>query len=179
MVKVAILDDYADFALKAADWSVLPPDTQTETFREHVADIDALASRLKGCEVVSIMRERTAFPRALLEQLPDLKLLVTTGARNASIDMQAATDLGILVCGTGGLGYPTAELTWGIILVHAAIHPQGSSSLEGRTLAVHRGHRRQWQGVGCAGIGALGFAGGRRRQRLRHGGSGLEPEPYP
>ena len=156
MVKVAILDDYADFALKAADWSVLPPDTQTETFREHVADIDALASRLKGCEVVSIMRERTAFPRALLEQLPDLKLLVTTGARNASIDMQAATDLGILVCGTGGLGYPTAELTWGIILSMLRYIPKEEAALRAGRWQSTVGIGVNGKVLGVLGLGRLG-----------------------
>ena len=180
MVKVAILDDYADFALKAADWSAAPPTIRRPRPSPSTsADIDALASRLKGCEVVSIMRERTAFPRALLEQLPDLKLLVTTGARNASIDMQAATDLGILVCGTGGLGYPTAELTWGIILSMLRYIPKEEAALRAGRWQSDRRHRRQWQGAGCAGIGAFGFAGRRRRQRLRHGGSGLEPEPHP
>ena len=156
MVKVAILDDYPGVALQAADWTALPADTETETFREHIADVSELASRLQGCQVVSIMRERTAFPRALLEQLPDLKLLVTTGARNASIDMQAATDLGILVCGTGGLGYPTAELTWGIILSMLRHIPKEEAALRAGRWQSTVGIGVNGKVLGVLGLGRLG-----------------------
>ncbi len=156
MVKVAILDDYANFALQAADWSALPAGTETVPLHEHVSDIRQLASRLQGCEVVSIMRERTAFPRTLLEQLPDLKLLVTTGARNASIDVQAATDLGILVCGTGGLGYPTAELTWGIILSMLRYIPEEQTALRAGRWQSTVGVGVNGKVLGVLGLGRLG-----------------------
>ena len=156
MVKVAILDDYANFALQAADWSALPDGTETVPFHEHVSDISELASRLQGCDVVSAMRERTPFPRALLEQLPDLKLLVTTGARNASIDVQAATDLGILVCGTGGLGYPTAELTWGIILSMLRYIPEEQTALRAGRWQSTVGVGVNGKVLGVLGLGRLG-----------------------
>ena len=99
-----------------ADWGGLPADTEIQVFRDHLAETDALAGRLEGFDVVALMRERTPIGLELFQRLPVLRLLVTTGMRNASIDLDAATDHGVLVCGTGGLGYPTAELTWGLIL---------------------------------------------------------------
>jgi lactate dehydrogenase-like 2-hydroxyacid dehydrogenase len=111
MTRVAILDDYQDVALGLADWKTLPAGTEVVAFREHLHELDAVAKRLADFDVVVAMRERTAFPRPLLEKLPKLRLLVTTGMRNASIDMQAAADRGVTVCGTSGLPYPTAELT--------------------------------------------------------------------
>jgi len=85
MTRVAILDDYQSVAERMADWATLPAGTKVEVFQDHLADLDALAARLADFEVVVAMRERTPFPRALLERLPRLKLLVTTGMRNASI----------------------------------------------------------------------------------------------
>ena len=96
-VRVAVLDDYQDVAFKMTDWSVLPADVQVQVFRDHLADHQEVAQRLRGFEVVMAMRERTPFPRRLLEELPQLKLLITTGMRNASIDVEAARDLGITV----------------------------------------------------------------------------------
>ncbi len=116
MPRVALLDDYQDVATSMADWGSLPSGVAVTAFRDHLADPTDVARRLAGFDIVVAMRERTPFQRGLLEALPDLRLLVTTGMRNASIDIEAAADLGIAVCGTGGLGYPTAELTWGLIL---------------------------------------------------------------
>src|SRR5215468_6801850 len=103
-IRVAVLDDYQNVALEMTDWSVLPSDVQVQVFHDHLADQNALAQRLRGFEVVMAMRERTPFPRRLLAELPQLKLLITTGMRNASIDVDAAHDLGITVCGTRGQG---------------------------------------------------------------------------
>jgi phosphoglycerate dehydrogenase-like enzyme len=120
MVRVAALDDYQGVALAMADWSVLSPECQVQVFRDHLTEIDALVERLRGFEIVTCMRERTPFGRHLLEKLPNLRLLVTTGMRNAAIDLKAATELGIIVCGTaGGPDAPPAELTWGLILALA------------------------------------------------------------
>ncbi|MCH7605705.1 MAG: D-2-hydroxyacid dehydrogenase family protein [Chloroflexi bacterium] len=99
-----------------ADWSSLPDGTEIEYFRDHIADEDALVERLKGFQVVMGMRERTAFPRSVLTKLPELRLLVTTGGRNAGFDEAAATELGIVLCGSGGAGEGPTELTWGLIL---------------------------------------------------------------
>jgi phosphoglycerate dehydrogenase-like enzyme len=115
-VRVAVLDDYQDVARHMADWGSLPEEIQVSYFHDHVADEDRLVARLDGFAIVVAMRERTPFPRSLLARLPGLRLLVTTGMRNAAIDLQAANDLGIAVAGTGGIGTHTAELTWALIL---------------------------------------------------------------
>src|SRR6266508_2328795 len=117
MVRVAILDDYQQKALEAADWSLLPKDTEITAFTDHLFDEAAIAQRLKDFDVVIGMRERTPFRRSLLEKLPNLRLLMTTGMGNASYDFDAATELGIPVAGTAMAPGPiTAELTWGLIL---------------------------------------------------------------
>lgn len=116
MLRIALLDDYQGVALVAADWASLAADARVEAFRDHVTDEAALAERLRPFDVVMALRERTPFPRAVLEQLPNLKLLATAGMRNAAVDLRAATELGILVCGTGGSARATMELTWGLIL---------------------------------------------------------------
>jgi phosphoglycerate dehydrogenase-like enzyme len=118
-LRIAVLDDYQDVARESADFGTLPPGSELAIFRDHLRDEAALAERLSGFEVVVAMRERTPFPRSLLERLPKLRLLITTGSRNASIDVAAARALGITVSGTGGLAQPTAELTWGLILALA------------------------------------------------------------
>ena len=115
-MKVAVLDDYQDVALSMADWSALPEGWEPVVFRDHLADEGALVERLRGFDAVIGMRERTAFPRSVLNGLPDLRLLITTGGRNASFDVEAATELGIVVCGTGGAGEGPTELTWGLII---------------------------------------------------------------
>ncbi len=113
---VAVLDDYQGIAVRMADWTSLPKGTEVQFFLDHLADEDGLAERLAEFDVVAGMRERTPFPRSLLNRLPNLRLLVTTGRRNASFDTQAATELGIVVCGTGGAGEGPTELTWGLII---------------------------------------------------------------
>ena len=113
MTRVVILDDYQRVARRMADWASLPAGTEVVVFSDHLKALGEVAARLADFDAVVAMRERTAFPRALLEKLPRLKLLITTGMRNASIDVAAAVERGVVVCGTQGLGYPTAELTWG------------------------------------------------------------------
>ena len=113
---MAILDDYQRVALSVGPWESLGDAVAVTAFDDHVADDDTLIERLAPFEIVVAMRERTPFPRARLERLPGLKLLVTTGRANASIDMEAARELGIVVAGTGSLVTPTAELTWALIL---------------------------------------------------------------
>jgi len=114
--RVAVLDDYQGVALASADWASLGSDVAVQEFSDHLADRDRLAERLAGFTVVVAMRERTPFPRDLLARLPDLRLLVTTGMKNASIDVPAAAELGITVCGTPLAGGSTVELTWALIM---------------------------------------------------------------
>ena len=115
-VRVAVLDDYQAIALTSGPWASLGDAVQVEAFTDHVADDAGLAARLAPYEVVVAMRERTPFTAARLAALPNLRLLVTTGMANASIDLAAARERGIVVCGTGSLLSPTAELAWGLIL---------------------------------------------------------------
>lgn len=155
-MRVAILDDYQDVALASADWAALPAGTEVVAFRDHLTDEAAIAERLRGFECVVAMRERTPFPRTLLQRLPNLRLLVTTGGRNASFDMNAASEQGIVVCGTGGVGTPTAELTWGLLLGLARQIPAEDRAVrEGRwqtTLGVGMAGRT----LGIVGLGNLG-----------------------
>ena len=115
-IKVAVLDDCQEVSLRYGAWEVLGDAVNVTVFSDHVADAEALVDRLVGFSVVVAMRERTAFPRRMFERLPGLRLLVTTGMANAAIDLAAARDHGVVVSGTGGLGLPTAELTWALIL---------------------------------------------------------------
>jgi phosphoglycerate dehydrogenase-like enzyme len=114
-VRCVILDDYQGVALSATDWSGLGG-VAVSVVREHLADGDAVVAALEGAAIVVVMRERTPLPRAVLEQLPDLRLVVTSGLRNASIDLAACADLAITVCGTASSSTPPVELTWALIL---------------------------------------------------------------
>lgn len=151
-MRVAILDDYQNVALKLADWASLKPRAEVQAFADHIDDPDALARRLQPFGCVVAMRERTPFPRALLERLPNLKLLITAGRYNKSIDVDAATARGVQVCGTEMLPYPTAELTWGLILglVRHIAREQA---------AIHHGRWQTTLGVGLKGkvLGVLGL----------------------
>jgi phosphoglycerate dehydrogenase-like enzyme len=115
-MRVAVLDDYQGAARRLGPWASLGADAEVDFFGDHLAEDDALIGRLLPYDVVVATRERTPFGRARLERLPNLRLLVTTGMANASIDLDAAAELGIVVSGTGSLQTPTAELTWGLII---------------------------------------------------------------
>ncbi|MDN3354506.1 D-2-hydroxyacid dehydrogenase family protein [Actinomadura sp. DC4] len=116
MVRVAVLDDYQGVAAEMADWTGRLPGAEVRFFTSHIADPDALVAELAPYEVIVAMRERTPFPAEVLARLPRLRLLVTTGMRNASIALDAARDRGIVVSGTRGLPGGTSELTWALIL---------------------------------------------------------------
>jgi phosphoglycerate dehydrogenase-like enzyme len=115
-MRVAILDDYQQVSLASTDWSGVRSLGQIDVFAEHISRTEALVSALEPYDVIVAMRERTPFDADRLGQLPRLRLLVTTGMGNAAIDIAAAADRGVTVCGTAGTGSPTAELTWGLIL---------------------------------------------------------------
>lgn len=115
-VRVAVLDDYQGVAAAYADWAERLPEAEVEYVRDHVADPDRLVELLAPFDVVVVMRERTPLPQAVLERLPSLRLLVTTGMRNASIDLAAARERGVVVSGTRAHPWSTAELTWALIL---------------------------------------------------------------
>lgn len=117
-MRVVVTDDWERTALESADWSVLGDGVTVEAVTEHLA-ADELVERLRGAQVVVVMRERTRWDAALLARLPDLRLLVTTGAGNAAVDMAACEANGVTVCGTGSHPGGTAELTWALILAAA------------------------------------------------------------
>src|SRR5215470_17330662 len=116
MPRCAILDDYQNVALTVTDWSKVKGDLDIKVFNEHLGGPDNVVKALQGCEIVVAMRERTGFPRAVIEKLPDLKLLISTGMRNASIDVAAAKERGVTVCGTGAVGSPTSGIAIGLML---------------------------------------------------------------
>ena len=115
-LRCAILDDYQNVALSMADWSKVADDIEITVFNEHLGSADKVIAALQGFAIVCAMRERTAFPRVVIEALPDLKLLVTTGMRNASIDLEAAKARGVVVCGTPSFGNATAAIATGLML---------------------------------------------------------------
>jgi len=157
MRKVAILDDYQGVALQMADWSVLAPECRVEVFRDHLSDLAAVADRLRDFEIVTCMRERTPFGRDLLARLPNLRLLVTTGMRNAAIDLQAATDRGVMVCGTaGGPESPPAELTWGLILALVRHIPREDAATRAGRWGTTVGMSLANRVLGVLGLGRLG-----------------------
>jgi len=119
MYTCAVIDDYQNVAAGMADWSKLAGQVDVSFFHDRLPTRELLIDRLEGFDIIAIMRERTPFDRALLEQLPKLKLLVTTGLRNASIDVAAANARGVTVSGTASLEGPAAELTWALIMALA------------------------------------------------------------
>ncbi len=154
-MRCVILDDYQDVATSYADWSVLP-DVTVEALRDHLAD-DALVDALAGTEIVVAMRERTPFTAELLDRLPDLRLLVTTGMRNASIDLEACREHGVMVCGTGSVSGHTAELTWALILgLLRGIVPEATSLRTGGPWQSTVGLDLAGSTLGLVGLGKIG-----------------------
>lgn len=115
-MKCTILDDYQNVATKVADWSMLDSKVQVKNLQEHYSDPEALIDEIIDQDILVVMRERTIFNAALLSRLPNLKLIVTSGMRNASIDLDYANENGITVCGTNSLSEPAIELTWALLL---------------------------------------------------------------
>ncbi|HEU5017727.1 MAG TPA: D-2-hydroxyacid dehydrogenase family protein, partial [Pseudolabrys sp.] len=115
-MRAAILDDYQNVAMKFADWSSITKDVDVQVFKKHLGGPEAVIKTLQGFAIINMMRERTPFPRQVIEALPDLKLLITTGARNNSIDLKACAERGVTVCGTGAVGSPTTGIAFGLML---------------------------------------------------------------
>jgi len=152
-MRIAILDDYQNVALELADWSGL----ETTVFSDHIDDEAALAARLAPFEAICLMRERTGFPRSLIEKLPNLRLLVTAGMYNAAIDLDAARDHGIVVSGTGApAAQGTAELTLAMILALARGLTGEAQSLRDGGWQRRLGRNIAGQTLGIVGLGKLG-----------------------
>jgi phosphoglycerate dehydrogenase-like enzyme len=164
-MRVSILDDYQGVALGMADWSaVTSRGIEIAVERFPFADEDDVVRSLADSEIVCAMRERTAFPKHVLDRLPKLKLLMTTGMRNASIDVEAAKAKGVTVCGTGGPGggnEDTAELAWGLILGAARRIAEDHALMRQGGWQTRVGHRLAGKTIGLLGLGRLGSAVGR------------------
>ncbi len=155
--RCAVLDDYQNVALKMADWSRVTGDADVTVFNERLGDEAAVARALQGFGIVCLMRERTPFPRSLIEKLPDLKLIVTTGLKNASIDVAAAKERGILVCGTEGAKHPTAELAIGLMIDLARhISEENARMKAGEAWQASIGADLFGHTLGIVGLGNLG-----------------------
>lgn len=176
---VAILDDYQAVAEQMADWSQLPSGINVQFFHDHIADEDQLVERLKNFQVVMGMRERTPFPHSVLERLPELRLLVTAGMGNAVFDIPSATELGIVVSGTGGVGEGPTELTWGLILALVRRIPQEDRLTREGHWGTTVGFGLKEKNLGLAGVGTYRLLGGQSGHRLRHEHHRLEPKSYP
>lgn len=155
-MRVAVIDDFLKIALKTADWSAVQTKAEVAVFTDHLADPDKLVERLKPFEIVAVMRERTAFPRTVLEKLPNLKFLATTGRANRSLDMAAATERGVIVSGTESLGNSTCELAWGLILAVARNIPANDADLRRGGWQLGTGMALQGKTLGILGLGKIG-----------------------
>lgn len=156
MATVTVLDDYQAVALASADWSPVQAVHTVEVITEHIADVAALVRRLEHSEIVVAMRERTRFPAEVLAQLPNLRLLITTGMVNASIDVDAAAQRGIVVCGTGGSGNAMPELTIGMMIALTRNFAQEDAAVRAGGWQHTIGPGLQGTTLGIVGLGRLG-----------------------
>jgi phosphoglycerate dehydrogenase-like enzyme len=154
--RIAVLDDYQRIALGIAPWADLGGEVEVTAFSDHLDDDEEVVERLAPFDIVVAMRERTPFPRSRLERLPALRLLVTTGMGNAAIGVEAARELGITVCGTGGLPSHTAELTWGLILALTRSIPAEDRQVRDGGWQHTIGPELAGRTLGIAGLGRLG-----------------------
>ena len=155
-MKFTVLDDYGKVAEKMVDWSELPEAIELQVFTDHLADEDQLEARLKDFQIIMGMRERTPFPRSLLARLPELRLLITTGDHNASFDLEAATELGIVVGGTGAAGEGPTELTWALILGLLRHLPQEDRRTRQGSWGTTVGAELKGRTLGLLGLGHIG-----------------------
>jgi phosphoglycerate dehydrogenase-like enzyme len=157
MVRAAILDDYQNVAMKFADWSGISKDVEIKVFNAPLDGPDAVIKALQGFAIVVGMRERTPFPRKVIEALPDLKLLITTGARNNSFDVKACVERGVTVCGTGAAGSPTTGIAFGLMLeLTRRIGFENARLKAGEPWQVTIGRDLEGLTLGILGLGKLG-----------------------
>lgn len=155
-VRVAVLDDYQGVARSCADWSVLDGRAEITVYRDHLDDADAVVARLLPFDVVCVMRERTPLPAAIIARLPNLKLICSTAARNASIDVAAAAARGIPVCNTGYSSHGAAELTWALLLAAARHVPAEAASVRAGGWQTALGGDLRGHTLGLVGLGRIG-----------------------
>jgi len=165
-MRVAILDDYQNAALAAADWKSLGPDVQVRVFNRHIKGEAAVAKALRPFDVVVGMRERTPFPKSLIGKLPNLKLLVTTGMRNLSFDLKAAKARGVVVSGTQMLGFPAAEHAAALILALFKKIPAEDRTMKRGGWQAGPSEGMKGKTLGILGLGKLGARVARVGQAL-------------
>src|SRR5258706_15001869 len=156
--RIAVLDDYQDVALSLADWSVLDAQATVTVFNDHLADPAAVVERLQPFDIVCVMRKRTPMTRTIIERLPKLRMIASTGTRNASIDLKAAEERGVQVVHTGYTSAPTIELTWALILGSARNLVAESTSLRGGGWQRSVGDDLAGRTLGVLGLGDVGGA---------------------
>ena len=156
--RIAVLDDYQRAALSLADWSALEARATFTVFNDHLADSDAVVERLRPFDVVCVMRERTPMTRTIIERLPNLRMIASTGSRNASIDLKAAEERGVQVVHTGYTSAPTIELTWALILGSARNLVAENTSLRGGGWQQSVGDDMAGRTLGILGLGNVGGA---------------------
>ncbi len=155
-MRLAVLDDYEDVALRLADWGSLRGALEIDVYCDHLTERDELIARLLPYDILIIMRERTPFPRSLIQQLPNLRLLVTTSAKNRSIDLAACHDREIVVCGTESSKDAAVELTWGLILSLLRRIPQHDRAVRNGVWGVGIGLGIEGKVLGVLGLGKKG-----------------------
>ena len=155
-MKIAILDDYQNVALRMADWSPVARRAEIAVFNDHVADPNALVERLLPFDVICVMRERTPLSREVIERLPRLKLIASTGSRNASIDVAAAEERGIRITATGYRSTPTIEMTWALILASERHIVQENNSVRAGGWQTSIGRELDGKVLGVLGLGNIG-----------------------
>jgi phosphoglycerate dehydrogenase-like enzyme len=155
-MRVAILDDYQGVALQLADWSRVRHSAEITVFNDHIADPSAVVERLRPFDVICVMRERTPLPREILQQLPALKLIASTGLRNASIDIKAAAALGIAVTATGYDSTATVEFSWSLIMASMRGIDREAASVRAGGWQVGLGSNLRGKSLGVVGLGNIG-----------------------
>lgn len=155
-VQIAVIDDWQDVARDVVDWSVLDSLGEVAFEHDYPADNATLAERLGRYQVICVMRERTRFDEDLLKRLPNLKLLVTGGMRNAALDMQAAAKLGIKVCGTDSYKHAAPELTWALIMAATRNLVNEANSLRAGRWQQGLGADLHGKTLGILGLGSIG-----------------------
>jgi len=150
------LDDYQDVALNMADWSGLAARARVDVYKDHLAGSDDVVKRLHPYDIVCVMRERTPLNRGIIERLPNLKLIASSGPRNASIDLEAAAAHGIQVVHTGYFGSPTVELTWALILGSARHLTEEAAAVRRGEWQHTIGDDLSGQTLGILGLGNVG-----------------------
>jgi phosphoglycerate dehydrogenase-like enzyme len=155
-MKIAVLDDYQNVALKLADWSVLAKRAEIAVFNDHVSGVSAIVERLRPFDVVCVMRERTPLSREIIQQLPQLKLIASTGPRNAAIDETAARERGITVTGTRYWSTPTIEMTWALILAAMRQIPRENAAVRAGGWQTSIGRDLSGKTLGVLGLGNIG-----------------------